>query len=172
MENTTQDSSGLSKKEALIEHLIDIRRRILDLAGKIPPEKQGQVFLGEWSARELLAHLAGWDVTNIQAAREVMTGKLPGFYAYIDKDWASYNARLVAEYGRADFTELIELVTETHRQLIAYLFGQASAELWKDRGIRARGWKVTIGRLLEAEIKDEEVHYQQLSKFVESFHHR
>lgn len=168
MDNSSRDSRSLSKKEELIEKLIDVRRRILDLAGTIPLDKQGEVFLGVWSAKELLAHLAGWDMTNIQAAKEVMTGKLPSFYTYIDKDWASYNAKLVADYGRADFSELIELVTETHRQLIVYLFGQPSAELWKDRGIRARGWKVTIGRLLEAELRDEEVHYQQLSKFVDS----
>ena len=41
------------------------RRKILDAASSPSPEQQDEVFLGIWSVKDPLAHLAGWDVTNI-----------------------------------------------------------------------------------------------------------
>jgi hypothetical protein len=40
--------------------------------------------------------------------------------------------------------------------------------MWKDRGIRFRGWKVNVGRLMEAERRDEEKHWRQIKEFAES----
>ena len=100
--------------------------------------------------------------------QDILAGELPGFYAYYDRDWATYNAKLVTEYGRENFEELVELLRKTHGRLLAALEDLPEEELWKDRGIRAKGWKVTIGRLLEVERDDEEKHYLQLKEFVES----
>lgn len=57
-----------AQKSELISGLRDVRERILNLALSIEPEKQGVAYLGAWSAREMLAHLAGWDETNICAS--------------------------------------------------------------------------------------------------------
>ena len=100
--------------------------------------------------------------------QEILAGELPGFYAHYDRDWATYNAKLVTEYGRENFEELVRLLSKTHGRLLAALEDLPAEELWKDRGIRAKGWKVTIGRLLEVERDDEEKHYLQLKEFVET----
>jgi hypothetical protein len=39
------------------------------------------------------------------------------------------------------------------------------AELFLDRGIRFRGYKVIIARLLEADLKDVRVHLAQIQEF-------
>ena len=49
--------------------LIETRRKILDAASSPSPEQQDEVFLGIWSVKDLLAHLAGWNVTNINDER-------------------------------------------------------------------------------------------------------
>jgi len=156
------------RKTELIAGLQDVRERILALASTLSESNQEAVYLGIWSSKELLAHLAGWDETNLSAAREVLTGQIPSFYEHHNKDWSAYNARLVSKYGRDSFAELVALVRETHGRLIAFIRDLPASELWNDSGIRARGWKVTIGRLLEAERKDEEAHYGQLKRFVET----
>lgn len=156
------------KKDKLISSLADVRDRILTIALFLPEEKQDEIFLGIWSSKDLLAHLAGWDETNLKAAEEILSGNLPSFYAHSDKDWATYNSKLVAEYGRADFEELVAFLRQSHGRLLNYLHDLPANEIWKDRGIRAKGWKVTIGRLLEVEKEDEEEHYQQLKQFVET----
>lgn len=155
------------KKNRIISDLIGVRRKIIDAASTLSPERQDEVFLGIWCVRELLAHLAGWDFTNIEAVHEILCSKLPSFYQYYDRDWKSYNARLVEEYGKDDFADLISSVEESHSKLVEFLETVPAEEFDKDRGIRTgRRYKVTIARLLQAEIDDEKVHYTQIQDFA------
>jgi hypothetical protein len=156
-----------ARKSGLISGLRDVRKRILALASSLSLNEQDEIYLGTWSCRDMLAHLAGWDETNKRAASEILEGTLPSFYEHSGKDWAEYNAKLVGEYGRDDFHELLSLVRETHRSMLSFIEDIPASGIWEDRGIRAKGWKVTIGRLLEVEKQDEEEHYSQLKEFIE-----
>lgn len=153
------------KKEQLLAKLKEIRASILAEASALSAEKQNKVFLGIWSIKDLLAHLAGWDYTNMEAASYVLAGKLPPFYAHHDRDWAKYNAMLVAKYKRDNIEELIGLVKDSQRELLEYIQTVPLSAFNKDFGVRFRGYKVTIQKLLEAEIKDEQVHCQQILDF-------
>lgn len=158
-------SKAKTQKDGLILGLTEVRRNILDEAGAISVEKQGQVFLGVWSVRDLLAHLAGWDFTNLEAAKDVLTGKLPKFYAHHGRDWKTYNAMLVEKHKRENFADLLALVRASHQQLIDFLKTVSAEAFTRDTGVRAGGYKVTIARLLQAEIKDEKIHLQQIRDF-------
>jgi hypothetical protein len=155
------------RKDNIISALTRARRKILKVARTLPPEKQGEVFLGVWSARELLAHLVGWDHTNIAATKSILAGELPEFYAHHDRDWASYNAFLVEKYSVEDYPELLHSVEDSHRALVDLLGTVPADEFEKDRGVRYNRYKVTIARLLEVEAEDEEEHYRQIKEFAE-----
>ena len=47
------------RKAGIIAHLADSRRIILDVASPYSLGEQDEVFLGTWSAADLLAHLVG-----------------------------------------------------------------------------------------------------------------
>jgi hypothetical protein len=157
-----------ANKDAIITELIETRKKILCTASSLPPEKQDEVFLGVWSVKDLLAHLAGWDFTNLEAAKALLAGQLPDFYSHYDRDWKTYNARLVAEYKRDDFAELLSSVEDSLQQLVAFLETVSAEEFDKDRGVRYKRYKVTIARLLQAETTDEKIHYQQIEEFGKS----
>jgi hypothetical protein len=161
--------SAEEKKEKLLSDLVDVRKRILKEAARFSPEMMEVRFVGIWTIRDLLAHLSGWDITNLQAAQEIMEGKVPSFYAYYDRDWKSYNATLVEEYKREDLQSQLSLMRDTHDKLIRFLEDMPAAELFKDRGIRNKGYKVILSSLLEVEREDEEIHLQQIRDYVESF---
>ncbi|HLF28397.1 MAG TPA: DinB family protein [Anaerolineae bacterium] len=155
------------KKDDYLSGLIAARRAILEVAAALPPEKRDEVFLGVWSIKDLTAHLIGWDYVNLQAAEEVLAGKVPSFFAHYDPDWKTFNAQLVEEYTRDDFAQLLSSVEESQRKLIDFLKTIPAEEFDKDRGVRtARGARVTIGRNLQAEIDDEKVHYRQIKDFA------
>lgn len=157
--------SEIHKKE-LLSGLVETRAAILHEASQLSSEARNTIFLGIWSVVDLIAHLAGWDFTNLRAAKDIQAGKLPEFYAHHDKDWKTYNAELVAKYKRDDFKELLELVRNSHSQLITYLEAVPARAFAKDFGVRsARGTRVTIARLLQAEWKDEQEHLQQIRIF-------
>jgi hypothetical protein len=156
-----------AKKDEIIAALIQARRKILDAAHTLPPEKQDQVFLGVWSVKDLLAHLIGWDYTNIEAIKSILAGELPEFYSYYDRDWQTYNASLVDQHKKDDFVELLYAVETSQRALMGLLATVPAEEFDKDRGIRFKRYKVTIARLLQAEADDEEEHYRQIKDFAE-----
>jgi hypothetical protein len=148
-----------ARKDALIAGLVRARRKILAEARLLSPAQQDEVFLGEWSIKELLAHLAGWDNTNRGAVQEILAGQKPSFWQYHDRDWQSYNARLVAEYKRENFSELLAVVEASHRRLIDYLQTVPADAYVKKR---------QIASLLRTEIEDEEEHHSQVKAFRES----
>jgi hypothetical protein len=149
-------------KQDLIASLRDVRRSILETAAGLGPGARDEAFLGTWSARDLVAHLIGWDYTNIRAIDELLAGKLPSFYEAHDRDWRSYNALLVGRYKDSNYRNLIRHARRSHRALIKRILGTPADEMRRDRGIRAQGWKVTIERLLKAELSDEQTHLVQL----------
>lgn len=165
MPQSVRKQSRSAKKNQIITGLTRARSKILDAASVLSPEQQDQVFLGVWSVKDLLAHLAGWDYTNVEAVKELVASQLPKFYAYSDRDWKTYNARLVEEYKKDDFAGLVSSVSKSHQTLIDFLKTVPAEEFEKDRAVRFKGYKVTLARLLQAEIDDEKIHYDQIKQF-------
>ena len=156
------------KKDNIISALTQARRKILHVAYTLPPEKRDEVLLGVWSAKEMLAHLVGWDYTNIEATKSILVGELAEFYSHHDRDWASYNALLVERHKTEDYAELLHSVEASHRALVDLLATVPADEFEKERGVRYKRYKVTIARLLQAETEDEEEHYRQIKEFLGS----
>ena len=151
--------------DLLLEALQEARADLLKEADSLSPEQQEAVFLGIWSIKELLAHLAGWDVTNFEAVKDILAGRVPVFYDHYDHDWQSYNATLVATYKRATVPEMLSLMQDSHSHLLEFLQSVPAEEFLKDFGLRTRGNKVTIQRLMEAQLKDELVHAQEIEDY-------
>jgi hypothetical protein len=108
--------------------------------------------------RRRLKRRVGWDDTNLTAVKEILAGQKPSFWQHYDRDWKSYNARLVEGYKREDLGELVASVEASHQELIVFLQGVPAGEYAKRAG---------IARLLQTEIDDEKVHHRQIEGFVE-----
>jgi hypothetical protein len=147
----------------------DVRRTILENVKKIPDNKQDTPFVGTWSCKELLAHFIGWDFTNIDAIKSLQAMEVPGFYAFVDADWRRYNALLIDQYWEEKWELLTISVTRSHAQLISYVKDIPVLDFFKDWGVRYKGYKVTIPRLLESELKDEKTHLDQIIQWKNGF---
>ena len=159
------------KKAALLDGLRQVRSEIQAAAQRFHPGEETIPFVGVWSLLDLLAHLAGWDVANRQAAREILSGASPSFYAYQGKDWVKFNALLVGQYRVNSLVEMLEVVAQTHQALLFDLEALKAQDLFADHGVRRGNYRVIISRLLEAERKDEVRHLQQLVEFIDHRHH-
>jgi hypothetical protein len=150
------------KKAELIRELMFARASLLTAVGALPPERLDETFLGTWSAKDLLAHLVGWDFTNLQAIREIQAGLPPTFFQYYDKDWQAYNARLVAQYKIEPTSALLVSVQESHRQLCAFLESLPAGFIVEGKGFSPSGRTITVRNLLRAEARDELKHAEQV----------
>ena len=153
-------------RQALLDDLRAARKLIFDALAGLPADRFEEVFLGDWSALDILAHLVGWDFTNLKAAQDILAGQLPGFYAYHDRDWRTYNARQVTVYRRADPAAMLDSAAASHDRLMASLDTIPAPDLSKDTGVRFKGVKVTLQRLLQTEVDDERVHAEQIRAFA------
>ncbi|HEX5808813.1 MAG TPA: DinB family protein [Anaerolineales bacterium] len=154
-------------KDQILTALVETRQNIVAEASRLSEQQQEEIFLGMWSIKDLLAHLIGWDATNLDAARSILDGKLPSFYEYRDRDWQTYNAMLVTQYRKDSVKELLAAMKDSQERLIEFLQTIPPENFNKDFGVRFRGYKVTIQRLLEAELEDEQTHLQQIVDFIQ-----
>jgi hypothetical protein len=155
-------------KEDLLHTFHENRAAILACARTWPPDKVGEVFLGEWSLLDLLAHMSGWDEANRAAVSAVQAGRLPEFYAHKDPDWRTFNAELVRKYRQPSLPQQINLVNQTLDQLETCLSQVDAVAFFKDYGVRYRGYKVIISRLVESDMKDVRVHLEQMNAWLTS----
>ncbi len=155
-------------KQVLLEAFAQVRGRILEASHQIAPQDVDIPFVGTWNILDLLAHLRGWDFTNLQAAQDILKGKLPDLYSQYDKDWRSYNAGLVARHKQAGLEQMLQAIEESHTALVACLRGLSAEQLLTDQGVRHGSYKVIISRLIQAETKDEARHLSQIENFLRS----
>jgi len=125
------------------------------------------VFLGTWSIKDLLAHLVGWDYTNIDAVNDIRAGKPPRVIEHWDPGWVKYNAELVRRYKPDNWVELLEAIRQSHQALIERVETVPAEDIEKDFGLRSpNGTNVTIEWFLQFEIEDEGRHYQQIQDWL------
>jgi hypothetical protein len=158
--------SAEEKKLQLLVEIKAARQEVLEAAASLPPDQRETIFLGYWSTMDIIAHLIGWDIANAEAVRAILAGELPPFYAHRDRDWRSFNDHLVQCFRRDDFRELCHEAMVSHWALIDLLNPIPADEFERDRGIRFRGYKVTIARLLKADAKDGVIHAEQIRSFA------
>jgi hypothetical protein len=156
----------LVDKTALLESFHENRMALMACARAWPPDQVDTIFLGEWSILDLLAHISGWDDANREAIIAVQAGRLPEFYANKDPDWRTYNARHVRNYRRPTLAAQLALVEGTFGKLMESLVQLDAEDHFRDYGVRYRGWKVIIARLVESDMKDVRVHLEQMRAWL------
>jgi hypothetical protein len=138
------------------------RSAILACAQRWPADQVETVFLGEWCLLDMLAHFSGWDEANREAVSAVQVGRLPEFYAHKDQDWASFNAMHVRNHRQSSLAAQIAEVERTFGLLSNTLETLDAARFYQDYGVRFKGWKVIVARLVESELHDERNHLEQM----------
>lgn len=155
------------RKAEMIEALVSARQSILSAVDLMTPEQYEQPCIGVWCVKDLLAHLIGWDETNLQAVQQILAGERPQFFQYYDKDWQSYNAALISQ-RRCDPIEALRLsADQSHHRLVTFLHSLTASQVLAGKSSPQNGRPVSIQMLLRAEAKDEQVHAGQVRAFLE-----
>ena len=154
------------KKARAMQDLREARQTVLAAAAAIPPTAADTVFLGEWSVKDIIAHIIGWDYANIEAVGAILAGELPAFYVHRDRDWRTFNAGLVQRYREEEYEAGLRAAQLSHQALCDVLETVPAAEFERDHGVRFRRYKVTIARLLAADSQDCRLHAQQIRDFL------
>jgi len=156
----------LVDKAFLLNAFNENRAVLLTCAHTWPPDKVESLFLDKWCLLDLLAHLSGWDEANREAVTAVQAGRLPEFYAHKDHDWGSFNAMHVRMYRRPTQAAQIVETERTLGSLMDTLEALDAEAFYRDYGVRYKGWKVIIARLVKSELQDERIHLEQMKAWL------
>jgi hypothetical protein len=152
----------------LIDSLARVRGELVEASSSLSAAQRDVAFAGTWDARDLLAHLIGWDYTNLYAVQDFRRGRLPNFYARYDPQWAAYNAELVARHRQEDWDALLASLRRSQAAVFDALRGLPDDDLTSDFGVRWQGRRVTIAGLLRAALRDEREHLAQIRQMAAS----
>lgn len=113
---------------------------------------------GDWSVRDILAHVAVWDDEALRALPEIAAGRREEAYGG-PEDVDAFNARKTEELRGMPLDEVRDLMDNSHRQLLDYLQGLAPV------GIAAENEATFRERLAG----DTWMHYPEHAASIRSF---
>jgi hypothetical protein len=159
----------MSDTPDFIDSFVRMREALLREADTVPPDLRLTPFVGHWNLMDVLAHLVGWDYTNVNAIEELKSGATPAFYSDYDPGWTSYNRQLIDRYGADDWQTLRAAIDQSQAavvQMLRLLTPEELAQELSDPGRPRR--PASIAAILRAAIRDEREHLQQIRALVGS----
>jgi hypothetical protein len=121
----------------------------------------------EWSPRDVVAHLIGWNVYTLEGCREIQQGRAPLYMSDETEDFANVNAASTQKYASADKGELLSQLKATAAELLQYLDELEPAAWNRDYGVAGlSGRPVLISQHVAALAADYLGHAQEITSWT------
>jgi hypothetical protein len=117
----------------------------------------------EWTIKELLAHLAGWDDATILALQAHSRGETPPMLAM--RGITFYNAQTVGERANLNLSQIIREWEMVREQLLAILTDLPDEKL-NDTIVSPWGQPLTVAELVKIMADHEEEHAEAIQELV------
>jgi uncharacterized damage-inducible protein DinB/predicted RNase H-like HicB family nuclease len=115
-------------RAGLLEQLLTLDERALT----------GEIVHGDWTAKDILAHVVAWDRWEEQAMRCMVAGETPDFTALGDFDVS--NAIFVAEWRDRSLGEVLAALQAARAEWVAWLEGLPEEEFFRARSYEGWDW--------------------------------
>jgi hypothetical protein len=76
---------------------------------------------GEWSVKDLIAHVTSWEEEALKHLPTILEGKRPPRYSVTYGGIDAFNAQVMAQKKTLSLTEVLHQRDETHRRLIDFI---------------------------------------------------
>ncbi len=119
----------------------------------------------DWTVRDIVAHLVGWNRHVLRGAKQILRCELPFYDVDPGSDYSKVNAALVREYGDTDRLALLESLAASAGELTAFLRAIDPGDWDRDFGVRHKGEMLTVKSTMDDLIADYDHHRGQLEKF-------
>jgi len=139
-----------STRDALLAAIAGLDEATLDRKGGV----------GDWSIKNVLAHIAAWEAWVVEALPARMTtGTTPEDFRQRAEDEDRFNAEEVAEREELTPDEQLMELERTRAELLAYLRGLDAAAL--ERTHPWDTWEGTLPEYLLAALRDHEAEHAE-----------
>jgi len=162
-EHTEEIREVLSlQRRRLLAHLAAARSRLLQtLLGLDERTLTGTAAVGEWTARDLLAHIAAWDRWAGEQTGRMARGEEPDLSAAGDVD--AFNALAVAAWRNRPLEEVLAELREARAAWVEQMKGWPEEEFFRRRPLGGGEWD--FPGWLEVYRRHEEEHAAALAEW-------
>ena len=162
------DRHPVSHNETLDAQITKFELSLQDFAQLVASlrEKQFLENIYDWSPRDIVAHLIGWNRYIIDGSKQIMKGEVPFYDIEPGEDYSKVNAVLVREYSSRDKQELLDELKASTQELIQFLQLLDSSVWDRDYGVRHQGAIITIRDTIDELIEDYDIHREQIREWA------
>jgi hypothetical protein len=122
--------------------------------------------LGRWSARDVVAHLIGWNRYIVRGMPQIVRGELPFYDVDPGEDYANVNRQHLSDYPSSVRDELLAELRASGRELSEALSSFDSDAWSRDYGVRHKGQVVTVRSTVDDLIVDYAHHAEQIRRLA------
>jgi len=101
--------------------------------------------VGDWSVKDILAHVTTWEQEALQQLPRIIAGGRPPRYATAYGGIDAFNAQMTERKRGLSLQEVRRQLDETHRQLIAFVRNAPTDQFTRDSRARRRLRRDTYG---------------------------
>ena len=93
---------------------------------------------GDWSVKEILAHVTTWEEEALKYLPLILEGGRPPRYSVMYGGVDAFNAQMTEEKRRLPLADVLAQLAETHRRLVAYIESAPDEQFTTDTRFRRR----------------------------------
>ena len=153
----------MSKTDQLI-HFHKAFSHFVGVVDSLSPQ-QFMTHIGNWTPRDIVAHLVGWNRNVLVGCQQIQSGLQPFYHVDGPNDYHSLNAEIVARFNSTDRAALLRELAKGRDLLVSYLEGVDEQQWTRDFGVHHyRGGPATIGRAIESLTADYVAHAAEIAQ--------
>jgi hypothetical protein len=137
--------------------------RSFDTAVRALPEERFLAPLRGWSARDIVAHLIGWNRHMIEASGSILRGEAPAYYADAPHGYRNLNAAHAAAHASRSREDLLRDLEVSLLEFKTFVQSLPPSEIDDSHGVlHYSGRPATVGGILRSLTQDYRDHAAEI----------
>ena len=137
----------------------------LDAAVRALPDERFLAPMRGWSARDIVAHLIGWNRHMIEASGSILRGETPAYYADAPHGYRNLNAAHAAAHASRSREELLRELEGSLLEFKTFVQSLSPAEIENSHGVlHYSGRPATVGGIIRSLTQDYRDHTVEIGE--------
>lgn len=130
-------------------------------------DEQFLCLMDDWSPRDVVAHLVGWNSLMIESSLSILAGKAPSYYDDAPNDYSNINSDFVQKHSSRSKSDLLAELESSMVKFEAFIFSLPAEELVADHGVlHYSGSPASVARIVNSLAGDYQHHVRQITKWL------
>ena len=123
--------------------------------------------INDWTPRDVVAHLIGWNGLMIESSLSILAGKPPLYYNDVQNDYSNINSGFTAKHSSQSKQELLAELQSSMKKLEAFIHTLSTEELVANHGVFHYSCSpATVSKIINSLAGDYQYHTHQITEWL------